>query len=87
MKNEHYTDIQMTLDTLNEDIDKESEKYNYTGQKPSQLSVCLLYEQLRPKDCKQLLTTSIRYIDQQFMYEFTIFGILQEQRNNRVWQE
>ena len=31
-ENEHYTDIQMTLDTLNEDIDKASEKYNYTGQ-------------------------------------------------------
>ena len=31
-ENEHYTDIQMTLDTLNEEIDKDSEKYNYTGQ-------------------------------------------------------
>ena len=31
-ENEHYDDIQMTLDTLNEDIDKASEKYNYTGQ-------------------------------------------------------
>ena len=31
-ENEHYTDIQMTLDTLNQGIDKEAEKYNYTGQ-------------------------------------------------------
>ncbi|MCR9066870.1 MAG: hypothetical protein NXI00_23060 [Cytophagales bacterium] len=30
-ENEHYTDIQMTLGTLNGEIDKESEKYNYTG--------------------------------------------------------
>eukprot|EP00973_Karenia_brevis_P089253 12377409-Karenia_brevis.AAC.1 len=31
-ENEHYTDIQMTIDTLNQGIDKDAEKYNYTGQ-------------------------------------------------------
>ena len=31
-ENEHYDDIQMTLDTLNEGIDKDNERYNYTGQ-------------------------------------------------------
>lgn len=31
-ENEHYADIQMTLDTLNQRIDKEAEKYNYTRQ-------------------------------------------------------
>lgn len=31
-ENEHYNDIQITIDTLNEDIDKDSERYNYTGQ-------------------------------------------------------
>ena len=31
-ENAHYNYIQMTIDTLNEKIDKDSEKYNYTGQ-------------------------------------------------------
>ena len=31
-ENEHYTEIKMTIDTMNEEIHKDSEKYNYTGQ-------------------------------------------------------
>ena len=30
-EDEHYTDIKMTIDTLNQEIDKDSEKYNYIG--------------------------------------------------------
>ena len=31
-ENEHYNDIQATIETLNQDVNKDSEKYNYTGQ-------------------------------------------------------
>ena len=31
-ENEHYTDVKMTIDTLNEELDKDIEKCNYTGQ-------------------------------------------------------